>query len=93
MTYQKLNKKYYELLNIAENANGRKETVSLLHKAEKIRNKIAKATTTLKCVNCYGMGYRKISINETKTCLTCFGKGYVKKKIELQITKKIKIKP
>ena len=90
MTYQKLNKKYIELLNNAENANGRKETVSLLHKAEKIRTKIAKATTTVKCINCYGMGYKKISMNETKTCLTCFGKGYIKKKIELHITKKLR---
>ena len=76
MKQKKLNKTYVELLEFANNANGRKETVSILHKAEKIRTKIYKKTNK-KCSNCYGMGFRRISINETKTCLKCFGKGYV----------------
>ena len=37
-----LQKKYDEILKIAELATGRKETVSLFHKAEKIRSKISK---------------------------------------------------
>ena len=79
MTDKKLHKKYTDLLNIADNANGRKETVSLLHKAEKIRTKIVK-DIFIECSNCYGMGYKRISINQTKTCLQCFGKGYIKKR-------------
>ena len=37
-----LQKKYDEIIKVAELATGRKETVSLLHKAEKIRSKIPK---------------------------------------------------
>ena len=33
-----INKKYVELINLAENANGRKEVVSLLKKASKLKS-------------------------------------------------------
>ena len=71
-----LQKKYDEILKVAELANGRKETVYLLHKAEKIRSKILKKTR-YNCNKCNGYGYRRISIDGAKTCLNCFGKGYV----------------
>ena len=71
-----LQKKYDELLKVAESANGRKETISLLHKAEKIRSKISKKVR-YNCIKCNGHGYRRISIDGAKTCLNCFGRGYV----------------
>ena len=71
-----LQKKYKEILKEAETANGRKETVALLHKAEKIRSKITKKVR-YNCMKCNGYGYRRTSIDGAKTCLSCFGKGYV----------------
>ena len=71
-----LQKKYKEILKDAESANGRKETVALLHKAEKIRSKISKKVR-YNCNKCNGYGYRRTSIDGAKTCLNCFGKGYV----------------
>ena len=71
-----LQKKYDEILRVAKSANGRKETVSLLHKAEKIRSKISKKVR-YNCNKCNGHGYRRTSIDGAKTCLNCFGKGYV----------------
>ena len=73
-----LQKEYDEIIKIAESANGRKETVSLLHKAEKIRSKISKKIR-FNCNKCNGYGYRRTSIDGAKTCLNCFGKGYVLK--------------
>ena len=37
---KKLNKRYAELLHQASTATGRKETVSLLHKAAKLQSKL-----------------------------------------------------
>ena len=74
-----LQKKYDEILKVAELATGRKETVSLFHKAEKIRTKISKKVR-YNCKSCNGYGYRRTSIDGAKTCLKCFGKGYVIKK-------------
>ena len=71
-----LKKKYDEILKVAESATGRKETVSLLHKAEKIRSKIIKKVRH-RCHKCNGYGYRRTSIDGAKTCLNCFGKGYI----------------
>ena len=70
-----LQKKYVEILESAQLATGRKETVSLLHKAEKIRSKITKKVR-FNCNKCNGYGYRRTSIDGAKTCLNCFGKGY-----------------
>jgi len=71
-----LQNKYDEILKVAELATGRKETVSLLHKAERIRSKISKKVR-FNCIKCNGYGYRRTSIDGAKTCLYCFGKGYV----------------
>ena len=70
-----LQNKYDELLKFAELATGRKETVSLLHKAEKIRSKFPKKVR-FNCIKCNGYGYRRTSIDGAKTCLNCYGKGY-----------------
>ena len=76
MKQKVLKKKYDEILRVAQSATGRKETVSLLHKAEKIRSKILKKVRH-SCNKCNGYGYRRTSIDGAKTCLSCFGKGYV----------------
>ena len=76
MTEKQLQKKYADLIKGADLANGRKETVSYLHKAEKVRTKIFKKLKK-QCPNCNGHGYRRISIDGAKTCLVCFGKGFV----------------
>ena len=76
MTEKQLQKKYADLIKGAELANGRKETVSYLHKAEKVRTKIIKKLKK-SCPKCNGHGYRRVSIDEAKTCLVCFGKGFV----------------
>ena len=79
MNQKVLKKKYDEILEVAKLATGRKETVSLLHKAERIRTKISKKVRYT-CNKCNGYGYRRISIDGAKTCLNCFGKGYLLKK-------------
>ena len=40
MNYREITKKYSDLLNKAECANGRKEVVSLLKKAAKLKSRI-----------------------------------------------------
>tara|TARA_Y100000589_G_scaffold298496_1_gene307080 strand:+ start:258 stop:518 length:261 start_codon:yes stop_codon:yes gene_type:complete len=75
MKQKVLQKKYDEIIKVAETATGRKEVVSLLHKAEKIRSKITKKVR-YNCNKCNGYGYRRISIDGAKTCLNCFGRGY-----------------
>ena len=76
MKQKLLKKKYADLIKGAASANGRKETVSYLHKAEKIRTKIEKKIKK-NCNKCNGYGYRRISIDGAKTCLNCYGKGFV----------------
>ena len=76
MKQKVLKNKYEELIKVAELATGRKETISLLHKAESIRSKITKKIR-YNCNKCNGYGYRRTSIDGAKTCLSCFGKGYV----------------
>ena len=76
MTEKQLQKKYVDLINGANSANGRKETVSYLHKAEKVRTKILKKLKK-RCPKCNGYGYRRISIDGAKTCLNCFGRGFI----------------
>ena len=78
MKQKLLKKKYAELIKEADMAQGRKETVSYLHKAEKIRTKIIKKVKK-NCPKCNGYGYRRISIDGAKTCLNCFGKGFIVK--------------
>ena len=76
MKQKLLKKKYAELIKGAELANGRKETVSYLHKAEKIRSKITKKIKK-GCTKCNGHGYLRTSIDGAKTCLNCYGKGFL----------------
>ena len=76
MIEKQLQKKYADLIKGADLANGRKETVSYLHKAEKVRTKILKKLKK-NCPKCKGHGYRRISIDGAKTCLVCFGRGFV----------------
>lgn len=78
MTERNLQKKYFDLLEKAKLANGRKDTVSILHKAENIRSRITKKFKK-NCSKCYGYGYRRTSIDGAQTCLYCFGKGYITK--------------
>ena len=78
MIEKQLQKKYADLIKGADLANGRKETVSYLHKAEKVRTKIFKKLRE-QCPYCNGHGYRRVSIDEAKTCLVCYGKGFVLK--------------
>ena len=85
MTEKQLQKKYADLIKGADLANGRKETISYLHKAEKVRTKILK-NLKKKCPKCNGHGYRRISIDGANTCLVCFGKGFVFNKSSNTIT-------
>ena len=76
MKHKLLKKKYAELIKGADMAQGRKETISYLHKAEKIRSKIIK-NFKINCPKCNGHGYKRTSIDGAKTCLNCFGKGFI----------------
>ena len=78
MKQKLLKKKYDEILKVVELATGRKETISLLRKAEKIRTKITKKVR-YNCKKCNGFGYRRTSIDDARTCLHCYGKGYILK--------------
>jgi len=80
MTPKQLQKKYIELLKDADLANGRKETISYLHKAEKVRNKISKKIRK-GCSKCNGYGYQRTSLDAAKTCLNCFGRGFLQSEI------------
>ena len=76
MNIQELKVNYKKLLNKAVKANGRKETVSYLNRAAKIKSKIY-SNTKVNCFRCNGAGYLRISLDETKTCLSCYGKGFL----------------
>ena len=68
MNTQELKVSYKKLLNKAAQANGRKETVSYLNRAAKIKSKIY-SNTKVNCFRCNGAGFLRISLEETKTCL------------------------
>ena len=76
MSIQELKVKYKKLLNKADQANGRKETVFYLNRAAKIRSKLY-STTKINCFRCNGAGFLRVSLDETKTCLLCYGKGFL----------------
>ena len=76
MDVKELKINYKKLLNKAAQANGRKETVSYLNRAAKIKSKLY-TTTKETCFRCNGAGFLRISIDETKTCLCCYGKGFL----------------
>ena len=81
MNTQELKINYKKLLNKAAKANGRKETVSYLNRAAKIKSKLY-SNTKVNCVRCNGAGFLRVTIDETKTCLSCYGKGFVTKEIQ-----------
>ena len=76
MDIQELKVNYKKLLNKAAKANGRKETVSYLSRAAKIKSKIY-SSNKVNCFRCNGAGLLRISLDETKTCLSCYGKGFL----------------
>ena len=76
MNTQELKVSYKKLLNKAAQANGRKETVSYLNRAAKIKSKLY-STSKVNCFRCNGAGFLRISLDETKTCLSCYGKGFL----------------
>ena len=81
MNTQELKINYKRLLSRADKANGRKETVSYLNRAAKIKSKIY-SKTKVDCIKCNGAGFLRISLDETKTCLSCYGKGFLIKEIQ-----------
>ena len=81
MNIKELNVSYKKLLNKAAAANGRKETVSFLNRAAKIKSKIH-SKTKVECFRCNGAGFLRISIDESKTCLSCYGKGFLIKEVK-----------
>ena len=81
MSIKELKVNYKNLLNQANKANGRKETLSYLNRAAKLKSKIYSKTKT-SCIKCNGAGYLRISIDEARTCLCCFGKGFLIKEIQ-----------
>ena len=76
MNTPELKVKYKKLLSKASRANGRKETVFYLNRAAKIKSKIY-SKTKLDCYRCNGVGYLRVSLDETRTCLSCYGKGHL----------------
>ena len=81
MSVKELKVNYKKLLNKADRANGRKETVSYLKRAAKVKSKIY-SKTKINCIKCNGIGYLRTSLDEARTCLCCYGKGYLIKEIQ-----------
>ena len=75
MSIKELKVNYKKLLKRADKANGRKETVSYLNRAAKLKSKIYSKTKT-NCIRCNGTGFLRTSLDEAKTCLFCYGKGF-----------------
>ena len=66
MNTQELKVNYKKLLKKATQANGRKETVSYLNRAAKIKSKLY-STIKINCLRCNGAGFLRVSLDETKT--------------------------
>ena len=81
MKTQELKVNYKKLLNKIAKANGRNETVSYLSRAAKIKSKL-NSNTKINCFRCNGVGFLRVSLDETKTCLSCYGKGFLIKDIQ-----------
>ena len=81
MNNQELKVNYKKLLRKAVKANGRKETVSYLNRAAKIKSKIY-SKANVNCIKCNGVGFLRVSLDETRTCMYCCGKGFLMKKIQ-----------
>ena len=80
MNIKELKVNYKKLLNKAAKANGRKETVSYLNRAAKIKSKIY-LNKKVECFRCNGSGFLRISLDEKKTCLSCYGRGFLSKEV------------
>ena len=80
MNTQELKVSYKKLLSKADKAKGRKETVSYLNRAAKIKSKIY-SKTKVDCFKCNGTGFLRVSLNKSKTCLSCYGKGFLIKNL------------
>ena len=81
MSIKELKVNYKKLLNKANRANGRKDTVSYLNRAAKLKSKIYLKTKT-SCIKCNGVGYLRTSLDEARTCLSCYGKGFLIEEIQ-----------
>ena len=81
MSIKELKLNYSELLKKANKANGRKETVSYLNRAAKLKSKIY-SKNKVDCIKCNGVGYLRISLNQARTCLCCFGKGFLIEEVQ-----------
>ena len=81
MSIKELKVNYDKLLNKADKAIGRKETVSYLNRAAKISSKIYSKTKT-NCTKCNGVGFLRTSLEEARTCLCCYGKGFLIEEIQ-----------
>ena len=72
MDTQELKVNYKKLLNKAAKANGRKETVSYLNRAAKIKSKIY-SNNKVTCFRCNGAGFLRISlVSKSKFTLLSF---------------------
>ena len=81
MSLKELKVNYKKLLDNADKANSRKETVSYLNRAAKIKSKIYSKNKT-NCMKCNGVGYLRTSLDEARTCLCCYGKGFLFEEIQ-----------
>ena len=81
MSIKELKINYKKLLNKADKASGRKETVSYLNRAAKLKSKIYTKNKT-ECIKCNGVGYLRTSLDEARTCFCCYGKGYLIEEIQ-----------
>ena len=81
MSIKELKVNYKKLLNKADKANGRKETVSYLNRAAKLKSKIY-SKTKVNCMKCNGVGYLRISLEQARTCLCCLGKGFLIEEVQ-----------
>ena len=76
MSIKELKINYKKLLDKADKADGRKDTVSYLNRAAKMKSRIyAKSRTN--CIKCNGVGFLRITLDEARTCLSCYGRGFL----------------
>ena len=81
MSIKELKVNYKKLLNKADKAYGRKETVLYLKRASKLKSKLYSKTKT-NCKKCNGVGFLRTSLDEARTCLCCYGKGFLVEDIQ-----------
>ena len=81
MNIQEFRVNYKKLLNKAVKIKDRKETVFYLNRAANIKSKIY-SKTKVDCFRCNGVGFLRVSLDETRTCLSCYGKGFLIKEVK-----------